>query len=76
MSTYCCPTTTSILIVGLAGPGSASIALLMRLTKIWYSALTSATINARRDQMREELAERIGRLRTDVDRRLAALPSR
>ena len=41
-----------------------------------HRVLTSATINARRDQMREELAERIGRLRTDVDRRLAALPSR
>ena len=41
-----------------------------------HRVLTSADITARRDQMRSELAERIGLLRTSVDRRLASLPTR
>ncbi|MEM7285067.1 MAG: hypothetical protein AAF480_01840 [Actinomycetota bacterium] len=41
-----------------------------------HSLLTTADIAARRGQMREEVQDRISRLRVLVDRRLASLPSR
>lgn len=41
-----------------------------------HRILTTAAINAGRDQMREELQGRIALLRAAVDRSLAALPSR